>query len=93
MEIGIRILIIFLLILLSGFFSMSEAAIFAARKSRLQHRANEGDNRARRALDLSGTPNRFLPTVTIGITSPDFWNKAYDANGNLIGYSPVWTNH
>ena len=68
MAIGIRILIIFLLILMSGFFSMSEAAIFAARKSRLQHRANEGDLRARRALDLSETPNRFLPTVTIGIT-------------------------
>jgi putative hemolysin len=68
MEIGIRILIIFLLILLSGFFSMSEAAIFAARKSRLQHRANEGDVRARQALHLSEKPNRFLPTVTIGIT-------------------------
>ncbi|HEX7619740.1 MAG TPA: hemolysin family protein [Anaerolineales bacterium] len=68
MDIGIRILIIFLLILMSGFFAMSEAAIFAARKSRLQHRANEGDLRARRALDLSGKPNRFLPTVTIGIT-------------------------
>jgi putative hemolysin len=66
--IGIRILIIFLLILISGFFAMSEAAIFAARRSRLQHRANEGDLRARRAIDLSGKPNRFLPTVTIGIT-------------------------
>jgi putative hemolysin len=68
MEIGIWILIIFLLVLLSGFFSMSETAIFAARKSRLQHRANEGDMRAHRALELSGTPNRFLSTVTIGIT-------------------------
>jgi putative hemolysin len=68
MDIGIRILIIFLLILMSGFFAMSEAAIFAARKSRLQHRANEGDPRAQRALELSRTPNRFLPTVTIGIT-------------------------
>lgn len=68
MDIGIRILIIFLLILMSGFFSMSEAAIFAARKSRLQHRANEGDVRAQRAIDLSGKPNRFLPTVTLGIT-------------------------
>lgn len=68
MDIGIRILIIFLLILMSGFFAMSEAAIFAARRSRLQHRANEGDQRARRALDLSEKPNRFLPTVTIGIT-------------------------
>ncbi len=68
MDIGIRILIIFLLILMSGFFSMSEAAIFAARRSRLQQRANEGNLRAQRALDLSATPNRFLPTVTIGIT-------------------------
>jgi putative hemolysin len=68
MGIGIRILIIFLLILISGFFAMSEAAIFAARKSRLQQRANEGNFRARRALELSATPNRFLPTVTIGIT-------------------------
>jgi len=32
MDIGIRILIIFLLILMSGFFAMSEAAIFAACK-------------------------------------------------------------
>jgi putative hemolysin len=68
MYIGIRILIIVLLILMSGFFAMSEAAIFAARKSRLQQRANEGDARAQRALDLSGKPNRFLPTVTIGVT-------------------------
>ena len=68
MMIGIRILIIFLLILISGFFAMSEAAIFAARRSRLQHKANEGDLRARRAIELSGKPNRFLPTVTIGIT-------------------------
>jgi putative hemolysin len=68
MDIGIRILIILLLILMSGFFAMSEAAIFAARKSRLQHRANEGDLRAQRALELSAMPNRFLPTVTIGIT-------------------------
>ncbi len=68
MDIGIQILIIFLLILVGGFFAMSEAAIFAARRSRLQHRANEGDLRAQRALDLSGKPNRFLPTVTIGIT-------------------------
>ncbi len=68
MDIGIRILIIFLLILINGFFAMSEAAIFAARRSRLQQRANEGNLRAQRALDLSATPNRFLPTVTIGVT-------------------------
>jgi putative hemolysin len=68
MDIGIRILIIFLLILVSAFFTMSETAVFAARKARLQQRANEDDPRARRALLLYAMPNRFLPTVTLGIT-------------------------
>jgi putative hemolysin len=68
MDIGIRILIIFLLILVSAFFTMSETAVFAARKARLQQRANEDDSRARRALLLYAMPNRFLPTVTLGIT-------------------------
>jgi putative hemolysin len=68
MNVLTEILVIFLLILLNGFFAMSEAAIFASLKARLQHRANEGDARARRALNLAENPNRFLPTVQIGIT-------------------------
>ncbi|MDI6769855.1 MAG: hemolysin family protein [Anaerolineales bacterium] len=67
-EIGFEILVIFLLILLNGLFVTSETAIFASRKARLQHKANEGDRKARTALDLAATPNRFLPTVQIGIT-------------------------
>jgi CBS domain containing-hemolysin-like protein len=39
-----------------------------ARKARLQQRANAGDARARIALELANAPNRFLPTVRIGIT-------------------------
>ncbi len=37
-------------------------------RARLQHRANEGDAKARLALNLAENPNRFLPTVQIGIT-------------------------
>jgi putative hemolysin len=68
MGTGTEILFIFLLILLNGLFAMSEAAVFASHKARLQHRANEGDAKARRALTLAENPNRFLPTVQIGIT-------------------------
>jgi putative hemolysin len=68
MGTGTEILFIFLLILLNGLFAMSEAAVFASHKARLQHRANEGDANARRALTLAENPNRFLPTVQIGIT-------------------------
>ena len=68
MNIGLEIIIVILLILLNGFFAMSETAILASRKARLQQRANEGDANARKALNLAENPNRFLPTVQIGIT-------------------------
>ena len=47
---------------------MSEIAVVAARKVRLQQRAEEGDDRARAALALAHDPNQFLSTVQFGIT-------------------------
>lgn len=47
---------------------MSEIAVVAARKVRLQQRAEEGDTRAKAALALAHDPNRFLSTVQFGIT-------------------------
>jgi putative hemolysin len=63
-----EILIIFLLILLNGIFSMSEIAIVSARKSRLEMQAKRGSVSAKAALEIANTPNRFLSTVQIGIT-------------------------
>ena len=40
----------------------------AARKVRLQQRAEEGDERAKAALALAHDPNKFLSTVQFGIT-------------------------
>ena len=64
----IEILVIFVLILFNGFFSMSEIAIVSARKVRLEQRADEGDRGAGRALELSNTTGKFLSSVQIGIT-------------------------
>ncbi|GAB3973458.1 hemolysin family protein [Spirosoma terrae] len=63
-----ELLIILLLTLLNGIFSMSEIALVSARKSRLEVAANNGDKSARAALELARSPNRFLSTVQIGIT-------------------------
>ena len=68
MNVGLYILIIFFLILLNGLFALSETAILASRHARLQQRANEGDANALKALNLAERPNRFLPTVQVGIT-------------------------
>ncbi|MDO9145990.1 hemolysin family protein [Rhodoferax sp.] len=62
-------LLIVFLTLLNGVFAMSELALAASRKSRLNGMADEGDKGAQAALTLLGNPNQFLSTVQVGITS------------------------
>jgi putative hemolysin len=64
----LEILIVLVLIIANGVFSMSEMAIVSARKVRLQQLANQGDAKARAALKLAESPNQFLSTVQVGIT-------------------------
>ncbi len=63
------IAILFGLILLNGFFAMSEIALVASRKTRLQNLAQQGDKAAAKALQLGEDPTAFLSAVQIGITS------------------------
>lgn len=67
-SILLEVFIIFLLVLANGLFAMSETAVVSARKPRLQQWADEGNQRARRALQLVEEPADFLSTVQIGIT-------------------------
>lgn len=67
-SITLEILILLVLIVVNGLFSMSEMAIISARKVRLQQLANQGSTSARTALELADAPNRFLSTVQVGIT-------------------------
>ncbi len=63
-----EILLILVLILANGLFAAAEIAFIAARKGRLEQRAEEGDRRARRALELARNPDLFLPIAQIGMT-------------------------
>ena len=60
---------ILVLIVVNGLLAMTELAIVSARKARLQQRINEGDEKARLALELANDPGNFLSTVQIGITT------------------------
>ncbi len=70
-EFGTEILIIAILIFFNNILAMSEAALLAARKARLQQRFTEGDNQAAIALKLTNNPNLFLSVIQIGITLID----------------------
>ena len=57
------------LILLNGWFAMSEMALTASRKARLQVMVEAGETGAAAALALHDNPTKFLSTIQIGITS------------------------
>lgn len=69
--------IIAALVLLNGFFAMSELAIVSARKPRLRGMADTGSSSAAIALDLAENSGRFLSAVQIGITLVGVINGAY----------------
>jgi len=68
METGVEAVIILLLILLNGAFSLSELALVSARRARLAVLVRKSVPGAAAARSLSEDPQRFLPTVQVGIT-------------------------
>ncbi len=64
----LEIIIITVLLLGNGLFAMTEIAVVSARKGRLRSLADAGDRRAKAALELLESPNRFFSTVQVGIT-------------------------
>lgn len=65
---GAEIFIVLGLVLVNGFFSLSEMAVVSARKARLKQRADDGHKGAALALDTAMKPGRFLSTIQIVIT-------------------------
>lgn len=63
------VLLIVFLTVLNGAFAMSEMALAASRKARLNAMAEAGDKGAQAALNLLEHPTQFLSSVQVGITS------------------------
>ncbi|MGH8175332.1 MAG: hemolysin family protein [Steroidobacter sp.] len=63
-----EILVILFLILLNGFFALSEMALVSAKRTRMQAAVEQGRSGARSALALMEDPTTFLSSIQIGIT-------------------------
>lgn len=63
-----ELVVIFVLVLLNGFFALSEMALVSSRRARLQARAEQGSRGARVAIALLEDSTAFLSSVQIGIT-------------------------
>ena len=68
MGVTFELVTILLLIILNGVFAMSELALVSVRRARLVVLERKGVPGAATARLLSEAPDRFLPTVQVGIT-------------------------
>ncbi|KAB7769416.1 hemolysin family protein [Xanthomonas maliensis] len=78
----VEFLIVIALIVLNGFFAMSEMSLMTSRKSRLKQMA-QSSARAGKALALAENPEHFLSTVQIGITAIGILTGVF--GGDAIG--------
>lgn len=72
-----EIAIVLCLLLINGWFAMSELAVVSSRRPRLEAMATQGRRGARTALKLGENPGRFLSSVQIGITLVGILAGAY----------------
>ena len=72
-----EVLLIFVLLIINGIFSMSELSVVSARRIRLRQQAENGNKGAKAALELAESPSNFLSTVQIGITMVGILSGAF----------------
>jgi putative hemolysin len=72
-----EVLVILLLILVNGFFALSEMALVSAKRSRLQAAVEQGRTGAKSAIALMEDPTKLLSAIQIGITLIAIFTRLY----------------
>lgn len=72
-----ELLIIFILTLINGFFSLSEIALVSVKPARIQALVEKGSGRARSIQKLLADPEAFLSSIQVGITLIGIVSGAY----------------
>lgn len=81
-----QLLIILVLTLINGIFSMSEIALVSLNDNKVKAKAEEGDKKSKTLYNLLQDSNRFLSTIQIAITLAGFLSSAFasDAFSDVI---------
>ena len=87
MAIFYQLLLQFILILLNAFFAATEIAIISLNEKKVKARAEEGDKKAVKMLNIIKDPTKFLSTIQIGITLAGFLGSAFAADNFAEGLS------
>jgi putative hemolysin len=89
----IYILVIVILILLNGFFALSEIALVSSKKTRLETYSNEGHKGAKVALELQSKSENFLSAIQVGITLIGIINGVYGGVTIAAKIAPFFTQY
>lgn len=81
----LRVLLVFVLIFINGFFSMSEIALITLNDTKIDKLAAEGNKKAQKIADFTGNSGKFLSTIQIGVTLAGFLASAFAAD-SFVGY-------
>jgi putative hemolysin len=87
-----EIIIISVLFLLNGIFSMYETALLSSRKTKLEERARSGHSGAKTALHLLLEPEKILSAIQVGITLIGIVSGAYGGIAFTEDVAPVFHN-
>jgi putative hemolysin len=68
LKFWLEILLILILVFISGFFSASEIAVIAIRKSHIKELVQAGNRRASSVEKLKNNPDKFFAIVQVGMT-------------------------
>ncbi|MBR3512012.1 MAG: HlyC/CorC family transporter [Clostridia bacterium] len=74
-----QLLVIFILVLINGFFAASEIAYISLNDAKIEKLAKDGNKKAKKIKDMLVNPSKFLATIQIGITLAGFLSSAFAA--------------
>ena len=78
-----------ILIALNAVFASAEIAVISMSDAKLERMADKGDRRAKKLVELTAQPARFLATIQVAITLSGFLGSAFAAE-NFSGVLVDW---
>jgi putative hemolysin len=88
-----EILVLSILILLNGFFALSEIALVSSKRARLEQSRREGSKGAKTALQLLNDSENFLSAIQVGITLISIVTGVYGGMNIADDVSPFFEKY
>lgn len=87
-----EILVLAILILINGFFALSEIALVSCKRARLENRRKSGSRGAQYALKLLDNSENFLSAIQVGITLIGIVTGVYGGMNIADDIAPFFQN-